>query len=156
MKFMLKHTFGLALQENLGDTLSLYQILDGLWGHLSKVSQTYYTLREDTFSHIDVKDVTKAQIFSLAYHEWLGIGYDHLPANLRIQHIDPHEVQTQLLQPRSTQLHSPNPSTQPFLSLVMHFNPLSSMPFRHIWTCKAFNLDGLNLPSNISARHPKL
>ncbi|KAF4568675.1 hypothetical protein EYR36_010688 [Pleurotus pulmonarius] len=93
MKFVLKHAVGLALQEEPGDTPSLYRILDGLWGHSSKVSQTYYAVEEDTFSHIDAKDVTKAQIFSLAYHEWLGIGYDHLPANLRIQHNEAHEVQ---------------------------------------------------------------
>ncbi|KAJ8694439.1 hypothetical protein PTI98_009363 [Pleurotus ostreatus] len=93
MKFVLKHAVGLALQEDPGDTPSLYRILDGLWGHSAKVSQTYYAVEEDTFSHIDAKDVTKAQIFSLAYHEWLGIGYDHLPANLRIQHIDPDKVQ---------------------------------------------------------------
>ncbi|KAF7425915.1 hypothetical protein PC9H_008277 [Pleurotus ostreatus] len=95
MKFVLKHAVGLALQEDPGDSPSLYRILDGLWGHSSKVSQTYYAVEEDTFSHIDAKDVTKAQIFLLAYHEWLGIGYEHLPANLRIGHAEPAKALTQ-------------------------------------------------------------
>ncbi|KAF4567079.1 hypothetical protein EYR36_010695 [Pleurotus pulmonarius] len=93
MKFVLRHAVGLSLQEDPGDTPSLYRILDGLWGHSSKVSQAYYAVEEDTFSYIDDKEVTKAQIFSLAYHEWLGIGYERLPANLRIQHIAEDKVQ---------------------------------------------------------------
>ncbi|KAG5221641.1 hypothetical protein IMY05_C4349000100 [Salix suchowensis] len=79
-----------------GDTPSLYRILDGLWGHSSKVSQAYYAVEEDTFSHIDAKDVTKAQVFSLAYHEWLGIGYEHLPANLRVGHAEQDKALTQI------------------------------------------------------------
>ncbi|KAF4571763.1 hypothetical protein EYR40_008286 [Pleurotus pulmonarius] len=89
MKFVLRHAVGVSLQDDPGDTPSLYRVLDGLWGHSSKVSQTYYAVEEDTFAHIDAKDVTKAQIFSLAYHEWLGIGYEHLPANLRIANAEP-------------------------------------------------------------------
>ncbi|KAF9493147.1 P-loop containing nucleoside triphosphate hydrolase protein [Pleurotus eryngii] len=96
MKFILRHAVGLSLQDDPGDTPSLYRILDGLWGHSSKVSQAYYAVEEDTFSHIDAKDVTKAQVFSLAYHEWLGIGYEHLPANLRVGHAEQDKALTQI------------------------------------------------------------
>lgn len=96
MKFVLKHAVGLALQEEPGDTPSLYRILDGLWGHSAKVSQAYYAVEEDTFSHIAATDVTKAQIFSLAYHQWLGIGYEQIPANLRIEQTKPATAQNQV------------------------------------------------------------
>ncbi len=88
MKFVLKHAVGLALQADEGEAPSLYRMLDEMWGHSSKVSQAYYAVEQDTFSHIDARDVTKAQIFSLAYHEWLGLGYRHLPANLRLQSLE--------------------------------------------------------------------
>ncbi|KAF4590588.1 hypothetical protein EYR38_009890 [Pleurotus pulmonarius] len=95
MKFVLKHAVGIALQDETSENSSLYRILDELWGHSSKVSQTYYAVEQDTFSHIASNDVTKAQIFSLAYHEWLGIGYQHLPANLQIHSLEPRQTQTQ-------------------------------------------------------------
>ncbi|KDQ22054.1 hypothetical protein PLEOSDRAFT_1079608 [Pleurotus ostreatus PC15] len=97
MKFVLKHAVGIALQDETSENSSLYRILDELWGHSSKVSQTYYAVEQDTFSHIASNEVTKAQIFSLAYHEWLGIGYQHLPANLQIHSLETRQTQTPII-----------------------------------------------------------